>query len=432
MLAFCAFSLKNTTALTRNDIVLSAMRPDAEEFIELKKLSQNSISLTGFSINYINGSGTENPIYVFSDGTEMTGESLLLRLSSTDSSDEADLTYSRNLSQTAGKIVLKFNGEIFDEICWGTFENCSTGKFSTVKKVLVRDFETFNFSFQEEYDPSWEAGREILKVPEIREEVPEPRCRGLQFSEILSYYESSKAEQFIEFFNSTATQINLEGCAVKYKNTTYLLEGIVEPEGYFVYYPKNFSLTKNPTSSNLIEILDTDGEVVDKLTYFNGQKKATSFAQFGYDANGKELWLTTFMPTPGEENDYQKYKTCAEGKVINEETGNCVKKTVISSELEACPTGSYRNPLTNRCKKYASTASAEIKPCAEGYERNPETNRCRKIVSNDGSDFALKTEDFEEKSSFIALWAIIGVGIIGAIYIIFEYRQEIKKLFKKK
>ncbi|MBQ2637677.1 hypothetical protein IJG10_00940, partial [Candidatus Saccharibacteria bacterium] len=140
----------------------------------------------------------------------------------------------------------------------------------------------------------------------------------------------------------------------------------------------------------------------------------------------------TYMPTPGEENNYQKFKTCPVGKVINEETGNCVNETTLSTTLAACPEGKYRNPLTNRCKSYATTASAELKPCAEGYERNPATGRCRKIVSNDGADYSLVSETFEEKSKFIALYAVIGIVALGVIYILFQYREEIKKKFERK
>lgn len=431
LLGLVAFVPK-ATAISSNDLTILAVRTDAEEFIELKKNSQNSLLLTGLSIYYTNSSGNEYLVYEFVDGTELTGESLLLRLESTDSRDEADLNYSRNLSQTAGKISLVAGGVTMDEVCWGKMTGCETGNFGTKKKVLVKNASGEGFSFVEDYDPSWEAGREVLNVPEVQEEVVEPKCAGLQFSEILSYYESNKNEQFIEFFNTTADQINLEGCAVKYKNKTYPLEGIVAAEGFFVYYPTNFVLTKNPTNSNVIEIIDATGETVDRLEYFNGQKKAVAFAQFGYDGDGKEQWLQTYAATPGRENNYQKYKTCPEGKVINEETGNCVEKTSLNTGLAECPAGSYRNPLTNRCKKYATAASTELKACAEGYERNPETNRCRRIVTNEGSSYGLLADNFEEKSSFVAIWAIVGVGILGALYVIYEYRKEISKLFKKK
>lgn len=317
------------------------------------------------------------------------------------------------------------------------FKTCEEGKVineATGKCVLIDD----------EDDES-----------EEKEIVP-PVCAGMQFSEILSFYESEQSEQFIEFYNSTANEINLKGCNIRYKNKLYALNGIVGPEKYYVYFPSAFSLTKNPTSSNKIELVDIDDSVVDSLTYFNGQKKAVSFAQFGTNKDGSEIWDQTYSPTPGEENNFQRFKTCEAGKVINEETGNCVKITTITTAIAECPAGSYRNPLTNRCKKYSTTSStlkecsegyernpetnrcrkiktdSELKECAEGYERNPETNRCRKIVNNDGADYEIQSENFEEQSSFVALWAIAAVASLGALYIIFEYRKEIAGVFKKK
>ena len=426
--------------MDNSEIVISAVSAGGTnnigELVELKKLSETSLSLTGLSIRYENSSGSvDKPIYTFLTGTEMTGESLLLRLASAEDSEKSDLTYtSPNLAQTGGKVSLFFEETEIDSVCWGSFPECKNEKFTSQNPTtLVRNLETGEFSHEKDFQPDWTEGREVLKLPEIEpEEELEPQCRGLQFSEILTFYESNRSEQFIELFNASASQINLSGCVVRYKNKTYPLEGIVQPEGYFVRLATDFALTKNPTNSNKIEIVDVDGSVVDTLVYYNGQKKAVAYAQFGYNSDGTENWLQTFSPTPGEENNYQKFKTCEEGKVLNEETGNCVKKTSVSTTLEPCPAGSYRNPLTNRCKKYATTVSSELKPCAEGYERNPETNRCRKIVKNDGATYPLAAETFEEKSSFIAIWAIVGVGIIGVIYIIFEYRKEIFQIFKKK
>ncbi len=292
---------------------------------------------------------------------------------------------------------------------------------------------------------------------EEEKEAVMPICAGIQFSEILSFYENEQSEQFIEFYNSTADEINLKGCNIRYKNKLYALNGTVDPEKYFVYFPSAFTLTKNPTSSNKIELIDVDGSIADSLTYFNGQKKAVSFAQFGTNKDGSEIWDQTYSPTPGEENNFQRFKTCEAGKVINEETGNCVKITTVETTIAECSAGSYRNPLTNRCKKYSTTSSVlkacsegyernpltnrcrkiessetTLKECAEGYERNPETNRCRKIVNNDGADYEIQSENFEEQSSFVALWAIAAVASLGALYIIFEYRKEIAGVFKKK
>ncbi len=383
-----------------------------EQFIEFFNPSNKNIDLDGCSLRYKNKSyelsGTAPAKKYFVVYPEEIGLSLtknptksnLVELVDTDESVVDSLEYFKG--QKKGFSLAKFNDEKAE--VW------------ELTKILTPGSENKRAEDKQVIDET---------------ETAEPICRGIQFSELLSYYETEKSEQFIEFFNPTATRIRLDGCFLRYKNKLHALSGLISPESYLVFFPADFSLTKNPVNSNLLEIIDADGSVVDSLVYSNGQKKAVAFAQFGFLKDGSEQWLQTYDPTPGEENNFQKYKTCPAGKVINEETGNCVKVTSLSTELAPCPEGYYRNPLTNRCRKYATTTST-LKECAEGYERNPLTNRCRKIVNNDGAEYEVREENFEEKSSFVAVWAIVAVGVFGALYVLFEYRKELVGLVRKR
>ena len=74
---------------------------------------------------------------------------------------------------------------------------------------------------------------------------------------------------------------------------------------------------------------------------------------------------------------------------------------------------------------------ATVRICKEGYRLNEETGRCVKIKENTGADYAVKTEEFEEKSSFVAMYAVLGVVAVGVIYIIYEFRGEILKFWRK-
>jgi hypothetical protein len=119
-------------------------------------------------------------------------------------------------------------------------------------------------------------------------------------------------------------------------------------------------------------------------------------------------------------------KTCAEGQYLNPATGRCKKIEV--EEEKTCAAGYYLNPATGRCKK---VEVEEEKKCAEGYYLNEETGRCRKIVQNDGTDYSLEVENYEEKTSFVALYAVLGVVGVGIMYIIYEFRREIGKFLKR-
>ena len=416
----------------KDDLFIKAVNPgytidgvsNVGEMIELSgKNSDDLVSLAGITVGYTNSSGNYSILFEFPENSYLVGENVLLRLASSPESELAAVNYTKTLAFKAG-ITLERNGEMIDSVCWTGKEGCTREFKSSAPTVLVRDSETGEFRHIEEYEPVYD--EKSYFVEEVLEEVKPSQCKGLEFSELLSYYESSKNEQFIELFNSNAEQILMNGCKIRYKNKEYELNGIVKPEGYYVYYPEEFSLTKNPTNANLLELIDTDGAIIHKIEYLNGQRKGTAYARIGYDASGKEIWRTTFAPTPGEANNYQEFKTCESGKVLNKETGNCVKVTSVVEKI--CGEGQYLNILTGRCNKYKTTAE---KTCKEGYYYNLETNRCRKIQVNNGADYSLAPEEYEEKSSFIALYAVIGVVGLGVIYLVFEFRKEIGKLFGK-
>ena len=396
------------------------------EMIEISRRNfDKPISLAGATVGYTNSSGNHSVIFEFPENSWMTGETILLRLASSPDSELATVNYTKTLAFKGG-IDLNLKGETVDKVCWTGKEECYKDFKSSNPTTLVRNFETGDFEHVVDYTPHYDREAYYVEDEKESESKKASQCKGLQFSEVLSYYESTKAEQFIELYNTSSEQILMNGCKLKYKNKYYELRGIVQAEGYFVYYPKEFSLTKNPTNFNKIELIDVNGKVVDELKYPNGQRKGTSYAMIGYDKNGQEIWKVTYAPTPGVANNYQEFKTCEEGKVINKATGNCVKVTSVKEKI--CKEGQYFNILTGRCRKIEEKKD---KTCKEGYYLNPDTGRCRKIKQNDGADYSIESEKYEEQYSFVALYVILGVVGVGLIYIIFEFRKEILKLFRK-
>lgn len=398
------------------------------EMIEIgRKSSDTPISFAGTTVGYTNSSGNYSTLVEFPENSWMSGDVLLLRLASSPDSELAAVNYTKTLAFKAG-LTLKRGDEVIDEVCWTGKDGCYKDFKSASPTTLVRNMITGEFEHLAEYEPVYDA--EAYWVETAKEEegygAVASQCKGLVFSEILSYYETTKTEQFIEFYNNRSEQILLDGCKVKYKNKTYELKGVLGAEGYLVYYPQGFSLTKNPTNENVLEIIDTDDTVVDVLKYPNGQRKGAAYAFIGYDGVGEEIWKVTYAPTPGMPNNYQEFKTCESGKVINEATGNCVKVAAVTEKI--CKEGYYLNILTGRCKKYETTTE---KTCKEGYYLNPETGRCRKITENKGADYGLEPESYEENSSFVALYAVLGVIVVGLGYLIYEFRGEIGKFIKK-
>ena len=408
------------------------------EMIEIgfrKDNPDDLISLASISLSYTNSSGNESELISFSEHLKTASESIVLRLASSVDAELANFNYTKTLAFQGG-LTLKWGDEMLDAVCWTGKEGCYKAFKSSNPTVLVRNLATNEFEHLSEYEPVYQAdvviddgagGGNGGAGDEAANNVVDAQCTGLMFSEVLSYYAETQDEQFVELYNSGSEQVLLDGCTLRYKNKYYKLSGILKAEEYYVRSATEFSLTKNPINSNLLEIIDVNGAVVDKLEYPNGQRKGASYAFVGYGADGEEIWRVTYAVTRGEANNYQEFKTCEEGKVINEATGNCVKVATVAAE-KTCEAGYYLNPLTGRCRKIEV---AVAKTCKEGYYLNEETGRCRKIIENNGATYALEPEEYKEETSFVAVYAIIGVLAAGVIYIIFEFRHEIAKLGRK-
>jgi hypothetical protein len=430
--------------------IISALNPgytinniqNTNEFIELYNPSGAPLPLTGYSLVYTNSSGNSSILYTFPDDSIFNGEYILLRLASSPEMSNpdvmvADASYSTTLAMEAGPLSLVYSppGQdpvTVDSVCWkGT--NCYK-KFvaatpTSLRRCIVDGLSEacangLDFEHDLIYSPHFDPESPGLYVPPVAAaELLMAQCSGLQFSEVFSYYSVDASEQFIELYNPTDDIIPLDGCSIFYKNKSYPLFGEISEYSYYAYQNPALTLTKNPTASNKIDLLDTTGEIIATVDYPHGQKTSTSYALIDGE------WRQTYALTPNAENIYQEFRSCPEGKIINPATGNCINFVELAA-LPACPEGKYRNPETNRCKSVA-TATTSLTPCADGYERNPETNRCRKVTSNNGADYALAPLSFSDKSAFLAYGALAAVITTGLLYLVFQFRHELAKPFKK-
>ncbi len=425
------------------DIFIKAINPgytvdgksNVGEMVEIgfkKDNPDDLVSLASVSLSYTNSSGNESELISFSEYLKTASESIVLRLASSENAELANFNYTKTLAFQGG-LTLKKGNETLDAVCWTGKDECKKAFKSSSPTIMVRNLVTGDFEHLTEYVPIYRADAVVDSsggaggVDETDDVANRQQCVGLVFSEVLSYYAETQDEQFVELYNNGSEQILLDGCTLKYKNKYYHLSGILKAEEYYVRNATEFSLTKNPTNSNLLEIIDVNGAVLDKLEYPNGQRKGASYAFVGYDASGEEIWRVTYAITRGEANNYQEFKTCEEGKVINEATGNCVKVATVATE-KTCEAGYYLNPLTGRCRKIEVVVA---KTCKEGYYLNEETGRCRKIIENNGANYSLSEDEYKEENSFVAVYAIIGVLIAGIVYIVYEFRREIGKLLRK-
>ena len=419
------------------------------DFIELSHGNEEEFLLDGYSLVYYNSSGNESGKIVFQPGQTLVSKRLVLGFAkSPQYLDYQGTVYAYNfgssgLASTAGKLQLLHEDNLIDEVCWGKLTCQNQGHSFSTKEAdnqsLIRAEEGF---IEKKYYPNIE---EVIVEPVVQEELPES-C-GVIMTEIFTYYTDSPVEQFVEFYNPTEIDQDISLCEYSYKNKIYPVTGIISPGAYYVYKNPELTYTKNPTVFNTYSLSGIDTLLP------HGQKKGTSYALFNIGTES-EKWLQTYQPTPGAENVYQEFQTCDDGKVINPETGNCVKE--VAEEEITCPEGKYLNPLTGRCKNIPITktttckegyylnpetgrckknpAAATVKECAEGYELNPDTNRCRKIRENTGMEYPVEeTEEgsYDNPKIFIATGAVILLVVIGVIYVVYQYRKEIKQFILK-
>ena len=394
------------------------------DFFELRKVAEEDLSLEDYQIIYTNSSGNPSTPLGFSEGTMLRGESLVFGFSKSPQYENAPEDYlytfsASGLASTSGKLSLFYRDTLTDEICWGKL-TCD----KQITKFVTTEEGNYSYVFAdnelkaEKYYP--DIANEAL-WREVVEPVPVDSCQGLYINEIYSYYESSASEQFVELYNSGET-CELDNLALRYKNKRYSLQGNISRGEYLAYQNEALVLTKNPTSENILEIVDADDSVLDSVSYPHGQKLGLSYSLFG------DEWKLSYARTPGGENVYQEFQTCPEGKETNPETGNCVK--VEDSTETVCPEGKYHNPETGRCKTIEDDGLTE---CAEGYERNPETNRCRKIQTTDVSEYAVKTSaetSYSVPRRFAAYGLLVLAVVAGLSYLVFQFRFEIGKFFR--
>ena len=242
----------------------------------LKEHPDDVVSLAGLNFIYTNSSGNESELIKISEYFTATGENIILRLASTDDAELANFNYTKTLAFQGG-LTLRMGDTVLDAVCWTGKEGCLKVFKSSQPTTLVRNLTTGEFEHLAEYEPIFHADAIVDNSPSSDSEsgeggmgAAEARCKNLMFSEILSYYAETQDEQFVEFYNSGSEQILLDGCLLEYKNKVYELNGIVKPEEYYVRAATDFSLSKNPTNTNALKIIDANGAVVDKLEYPNG------------------------------------------------------------------------------------------------------------------------------------------------------------------
>lgn len=271
-------------------------------------------------------------------------------------------------------------------------------------------------------------------------------CYADDAEEVLSYSEVKITEllpdpaspkidtqdEFIELFNPNTEPINLENYVLytSSQSTTYkyvIQDIILKPGEYRALFSSTTHLTL-VNSTGRAWITAPDGTLLDETDWYSDDVGSDqSWALF---ENG---WKVSTTATPNAPNQFSEedelaiistaIQPCPEGKFRNPDSGRC-KNIVIAAAAKPCKTNQVRNLETNRCRNIATVAS--VKPCNPGYERNIDTNRCRKVASSAAKSFGTSIDQKTNTINYLIIITLSGIMIIYAIY---EYRQDLKNLY---
>ncbi len=320
-----------------------------------------------------------------------------------------------------------------------------------------------------------------LNLPDIQAEIPVGYILGsdnncmldlmpIKITELLpNPAGSDDGNEFIEFFNPNDVDVDLANYifyvgADGTKFFSFPIGSLIGPKQYLAFSNDDIKYTLVNTAGS-VRLTSVDGSLIDETAGYENAKDGMAWALID------GIWLYTNRPTPGSDNlvsltteditltqtsavlepcaanQYRNPETnrckllptasvltpCKDGQYRSEETNRCRNIVSDVAVLAQCPEGQERNPATNRCRSTASVlGTSTLTPCKAGQERNPATNRCRNIASSTIAKADYAPEQTKQLSSDSVLWwSLAVVGIVAVGYGIWEWRQEIRRLWQK-
>ena len=272
---------------------------------------------------------------------------------------------------------------------------------------------------------------------------------GLQVVEIYPYAKdctpfdtSVECRDYVKIVNSNKTEpIDLSGyvlrtdssSATRTSSNTVNLNGTLWPGEYMTVSLTNSGTALQLTNSGgYVWLEDTWGlaRYDETLTHYESATSAMQGQAYAVAETGEWSWTTTPEPYSANKITLAVDKSCPEGSVINPVTNRCNKVTTASS-LVACKEGQERNAETNRCRSVLGATDTR-KPCKDTQYRSEETGRCRNLPASGVPDAAFAVKPVEQTGSqFVGWWALGGVCAMAVGYGVWEWRDEIKGVFKR-
>lgn len=381
----------DTPELLIVEIQTASKASASEEIVRIANSTNNSIDLTGKRLEYF--SANPKSISVPSRTINLLGviapkQSFLLT-SKGYKTTESQQEFSSTLAAAGGHLRLSSgvvtNPLIYDFVGWGTALHARVSPSVAPKageQLMRQKDENGEYIFTGNNSVDFMIGGQN-QTPSIITTTNSIDYSTLQITEILPNPASPQTDaddEYIELYNSGSESIAVIGLVLKTgKELSYSfkLQGtVIEPKQYLALYSKDTKLVLS-NSGGKAELQTGEGMTLSSTELYSATQDGESYSFDGTN------WRWTKVQTPNQENVFEEPVT----------TKSTTKKVATKK-----PKASTKKSKVGQVKSASTTSPKQV-----------EEQKTRPV-----------------KSSVIA-----GVGTIGLIYGLYEYREDFKNFIYK-
>jgi predicted extracellular nuclease len=392
-------------AVVISEVMPGSIESQGKEFIELYNNSDQSVSLSGWKLEYKSATGkTWSKRALLEEGDAIPAHAYVVL--HTDKAESLHL--SSGMAQTGSNVRLRdADGGVVDQLAWGDGDSAEgeaaiapalgqslTRDFATDKTKLV-DSDNNAADFRATSIPT-EAAAPVSDdepAPDEPSVVADPSQQAsVIINELLPDPQtplSDSKDEFIELYNQGATVVKLNGWSLRDRTNHIFRIGDVEiaSRGFAVLKSSLTKLSLN-NDGDEITLVDPAGNEVDQSSDYGAAKAGTSWGL----SDGAWSWLSE--PTPGATN--------ATARASAESVASEKKATVKKSSSKKAPKATAK-----KAKKSSRVAAASTK-APTAYSPTEVTQNAR-----------------------LWSWLLIGLGTGTIGYGIYAYRPEITHIIYK-
>ncbi len=407
-----------------------------EEFIELTNISELSVDITGWEVEYKSAAGTS-----WTKKAELAGtlypEGSVIITSITSLLEAGGLEFSGGLATTPGGHVrlvwqnVDTTWVVEDKVGWGTANepeataaasplkpNSLSRKIDEHSKYIDTDNNFLDFEAVtpnpradnpepaeetppaeeepvEEAPPEENEQEEAPEEAENQNEQPETPERSLpaipiRINELMidpASPETDKMDEWIELYNPNEIDIDLAGYRLQTGSTfsyTYVLPELTIAAHGFVSFSSGQSNLVLSNTAGAVRLLDFDGGVMDILPSYNDVQEGETYA---FDGSS---WSWTNTLTRDADNIITR-------PVVLPKVLKTAAKKVTTAKSASAKAASVKKPTTKK------TAEREVYEVPGEIETTPPLHP----------------------------GVLAGAGAIAVIYAVYEYRQDIRNTYRR-